>query len=55
MLDGLGEALQLDASRLGPSRAVLHDYGNVSSRWERRGVRGACVRDHDITRFVCIV
>eukprot|EP00198_Chlamydomonas_reinhardtii_P011489 XP_001700826.1 predicted protein [Chlamydomonas reinhardtii] len=31
VLDGLGEALQLDASRLGPSRAVLHDYGNPTS------------------------
>ncbi|KAG2441061.1 hypothetical protein HXX76_003914 [Chlamydomonas incerta] len=31
VLDGLGEALQLDAGRLAPSRAVLHDYGNVSS------------------------
>ena len=32
VLDGLGEALQLDASRLGPSRDTLWDYGNVSSR-----------------------
>ncbi|KAG2499530.1 hypothetical protein HYH03_002476 [Edaphochlamys debaryana] len=31
VLDGLGEALQLDEGRLGPSRAVLRDYGNVSS------------------------
>ncbi len=31
MLDGLGEALQLDEGLLAPSRAVLHDYGNVSS------------------------
>ncbi|PNW80493.1 hypothetical protein CHLRE_07g319600v5 [Chlamydomonas reinhardtii] len=31
VLDGLGEALQLDASRLGPSRDTLWDYGNVSS------------------------
>ncbi|KAG2490806.1 hypothetical protein HYH03_010728 [Edaphochlamys debaryana] len=31
VLDGLGDALQIDAGRLGPSRAVLRDYGNVSS------------------------
>ncbi|KXZ47805.1 hypothetical protein GPECTOR_32g417 [Gonium pectorale] len=31
VLDGLGEALQLDATRLAPSRSVLHDYGNISS------------------------
>lgn len=31
MLDGIGKALQLDEAALEPSRAVLHDYGNVSS------------------------
>lgn len=31
VLDGLGEALQLGPDTLAPSRAVLHDYGNVSS------------------------
>jgi 3-ketoacyl-CoA synthase len=31
VLDGIGKALQLDESDLEPSRAVLHDYGNVSS------------------------
>ncbi|KAJ9510740.1 hypothetical protein QJQ45_027645 [Haematococcus lacustris] len=31
VLDGLGKALQLDEHDLEPSRAVLRDYGNVSS------------------------
>ncbi|EFJ44710.1 hypothetical protein VOLCADRAFT_95052 [Volvox carteri f. nagariensis] len=31
VLDGLGEALQLDDTKLAPSRTVLHDYGNISS------------------------
>jgi 3-ketoacyl-CoA synthase len=31
VLDGLGSALQLSSSDLEASRAVLHDYGNVSS------------------------
>ncbi|GIL61963.1 hypothetical protein Vafri_16212 [Volvox africanus] len=31
VLDGLGEALQLDDTKLAPSRNVLHDYGNISS------------------------
>lgn len=31
MLEGLGKALKLTADDLGPSQAVLHDYGNVSS------------------------
>ena len=31
MLDGLGEALRLEEHDLEPSRAVMHDYGNVSS------------------------
>ncbi|GLC50089.1 hypothetical protein PLESTB_000341000 [Pleodorina starrii] len=31
VLDGLGEALRLDDTKLAPSRAVLHDFGNVSS------------------------
>lgn len=31
VLDGIGKELQLDETALEPSRAVLHDYGNVSS------------------------
>ncbi len=31
MLDGIGAELQLGDGHLEPSRAVLHDYGNVSS------------------------
>ena len=31
VLEGLGKALKLTADDLGPSQAVLHDYGNVSS------------------------
>lgn len=31
ILDGIGRELQLGESHLAPSRAVLHDYGNVSS------------------------
>lgn len=31
MLDGIGKELMLDEEALTPSRAVLHDYGNVSS------------------------
>lgn len=31
MLDGIGGALDLDESALAPSKAVLFDYGNVSS------------------------
>ncbi len=41
MLDGLGEALQLDDYCLAPSRAVLHDFGNVSSRY---GTSGSSLR-----------
>ena len=31
VLDGIGKALKLSEYDLEPSRAVLHDYGNVSS------------------------
>ncbi|KAF8071135.1 CUT1 [Scenedesmus sp. PABB004] len=31
VLDGIGKELQLDDAALEPSRAVLHDYGNISS------------------------
>lgn len=31
VLDGIGKELMLDEEALTPSRAVLHDYGNVSS------------------------
>lgn len=31
VLDGLGTSLKLQEAHLEPSRAVLHDYGNVSS------------------------
>lgn len=31
MLDGIGKALKIGEDHLAPSRAVLHDYGNVSS------------------------
>lgn len=31
MLDGIGKELQLDEEALEASRAVLYDYGNVSS------------------------
>jgi 3-ketoacyl-CoA synthase len=47
VLDGIGKELQLDEVALEPSRAVLHDYGNVSSSttWYTLGyiesVRGA--------------
>jgi hypothetical protein len=47
VLDGIGKELQLDEHALEPSRAVLHDYGNVSSSttWYTLGyvesVRGA--------------
>lgn len=47
MLDGIGKELQLDENALEPSRAVLQDYGNVSSSttWYTLGyvesVRGA--------------
>lgn len=47
MLDGIGKELQLDEYALEPSRAVLQDYGNVSSSttWYTLGyvesVRGA--------------
>jgi hypothetical protein len=47
VLDGIGKELQLDENALEPSRAVLHDYGNVSSSttWYTLGylesVRGA--------------
>lgn len=47
VLDGIGKELLLDEEALEPSRAVLHDYGNVSSSttWYTLGyvesVRGA--------------
>lgn len=31
MLDGIGTSLKLNETHLEPSRAVLYDYGNVSS------------------------
>ncbi len=44
MLDGLGDALQLGPDTLAPSRAVLHDYGNVSSRWEACALACVCIK-----------
>jgi hypothetical protein len=46
VLSDLGAALQLDASRMAPSRDTLWEYGNVSSRcgaeagWMGQGGRG---------------
>lgn len=31
VLDGICAALKLDEKRMTPSRAVLHDFGNISS------------------------